>query len=228
MRNTLIAGIFAVYLLGLAVSAEALKIQDMCGAPPSEAGQYSCPPGDYFLVRPLFADGSCGDWVCCPANNDAQGSYNCEQGVPPTRSAISGPLKKLLGPRVTIPSLTLRPGTTRPSLVPQTVAPIQRRGIDSEVSSAQEQEATVEKQGMTGDAGQVEERGLSRAPMPGRMAPGGKVLTPGATFSALTKAECTGLGCKAVTDNACPDVGALKERCICKPGTKGVCIDAVK
>ncbi|MBM2846708.1 MAG: hypothetical protein HW407_2020 [Bacteroidetes bacterium] len=78
------------------------------------------------------------------------------------------------------------------------------------------------------DAGKVEERGLSRAPMPGRMAPGGKVLTPGATFSALTKAECTGLGCKAVTDNACPDVGALRERCICKAGTKGVCIDAVK
>jgi hypothetical protein len=78
------------------------------------------------------------------------------------------------------------------------------------------------------NAGEVVPRGLSPAMMPGRMAPAGKSLTPGATFSALTKAECTGLGCKAVTDNTCPDVGALKERCICKPGTKGVCIDAVK
>jgi hypothetical protein len=60
------------------------------------------------------------------------------------------------------------------------------------------------------------------------MAPAGKAFTPGPTFSALTKAECYGLGCKAVTDNTCPDVGALKERCICKAGTKGVCIDAVK
>jgi hypothetical protein len=84
-----------------------------------------------------------------------------------------------------------------------------------------------QKEGIS-DAGKVEERGLSRVPMPGRMAPGGRVLTPGATFSALTKAECTGLGCKAVTDNTCPDVGALRERCICKAGTKGVCIDAVK
>jgi hypothetical protein len=78
------------------------------------------------------------------------------------------------------------------------------------------------------NAGEVVPRGLSPAMMPGRMAPAGKSLIPGATFSALTKAECTGLGCKAVTDNTCPDVGALKERCLCKPGTKGVCIDAVK
>lgn len=75
---------------------------------------------------------------------------------------------------------------------------------------------------------EIGERGLSRAPMPGRMVPGGSVVTPGGSFSALTKAECTGLGCQAVTDNTCPDVGALRERCVCKGGTKGVCIDAVK
>lgn len=224
MRNTLIACIFAVYLLGLAVSAEALKVKDMCGGTPSDGVGMSCPPGDYFLVRPLWPDGHCGDWVCCPANNDAQGSYNCEQGVPPTRSAISGSLKKLLGPRVTIQGLSTRLGTTKP--VPGTT---QRRGVEQEPSSGQEQETTVEQQkGEKGDAGQVEERGLSRVPMPGRMAPGGRVLTPGATFSALTKAECYGLGCKAVTDTTCPDVGALRERCTCKAGSKGVCIDAVK
>lgn len=98
------------------------------------------------------------------------------------------------------------------------------QAADTPAPSTTVEEQTIEKN----DAGQVEERGLSRVPIPGRMAPGGRVLTPGATFSALTKAECTGLGCKAVTDNTCPDVGALRERCICKAGTKGVCIDAVK
>lgn len=87
------------------------------------------------------------------------------------------------------------------------------------------------KQG-TAPSGDVQERGIQRGtfggPLPGRMTPGGGTMTPGGTVSALTKAECTGLGCKAVTDNTCPDVGALRERCVCKAGTKGVCIDAVK
>jgi hypothetical protein len=78
------------------------------------------------------------------------------------------------------------------------------------------------------NAGEVAPRGLPPGTAPGRMSPAGKSFSPGVKFSALTKAECTGLGCKAVTDKTCPDVGALTERCICKPGTKGVCIDAVK
>jgi len=88
---------------------------------------------------------------------------------------------------------------------------------------------TVEEQkGESGDPGKVEERGLSRVPMPGRMAPGGKVLTPGGTFSALTKAECTSLRCSVVTDTGCPNVGGLTERCVCGGGGPGVCIDEVK
>ena len=225
MHRSFIVGATVLFLIGITVSAEALKIQDMCGGTPSEAGQYSCPPGDYFLVRPLFGDGTCGDWVCCPANNDAQGSYNCEQGVPPTRSAVSGALKKLLGPRVTIQGLTMRPGITR-----QAPGTTQRRGIEGNnpADPAPLTTTVEEQQAEKSDTGKVEERGLSRVPTLGRMAPGGRVLTPGGTFSALTKAECYGLGCKAVTDNTCPDVGALRERCKCKAGTKGVCIDAVK
>ena len=96
-------------------------------------------------------------------------------------------------------------------------------GADTPLSSGTPQEESA----TPADPGEVQERGLSRM-MPGRMAPGGKILAPGGTFSALTKAECTGLGCKAVTDNTCPDVGALKERCVCKGGGKGLCIDAVK
>jgi hypothetical protein len=88
---------------------------------------------------------------------------------------------------------------------------------------------TVEEQkGEMSDPGKVEERGLSRVPMPGRMAPGGRVLTPGGMNSALTKAECTGLGCKAVGDSSCPEVGLIRERCVCAGGGKGLCIDEVK
>jgi hypothetical protein len=88
---------------------------------------------------------------------------------------------------------------------------------------------TVEElKGETSDAGKVEERGLPRSPMPQRMLPGGRILGPGGTFSALTKAECTGLGCKAVDDTTCKDVGGLRQRCVCSGRTTGVCIDEVK
>jgi hypothetical protein len=202
-----------------AMPAHSLYVKDMCGGTPSDGAGMSCPPGDYLLIRPLFSDGTCGDWACCPKNAGGPSTgYNCEQGVPPTRGAISSSAKKFLGSHVTIQGMTMRPSTINPSLVPQTITPVQRRGVDAEPVSAQEQETT----------GAVESRGLSRPMMPGQMAPAGKSVMPGPRFSALTKAECTGLGCKAVSDNSCPDVGALRERCICKAGTKGVCIDAVK
>jgi len=88
---------------------------------------------------------------------------------------------------------------------------------------------TVEDQrGESGDPGKVEERGLSRVPMPGRMAPGERVFKPGGTYSALTKAECTSLRCSVVTDTGCPNVGGLTERCLCGGKGPGVCIDEVK
>ena len=88
---------------------------------------------------------------------------------------------------------------------------------------------TVEElTGKKSETDTVQERGLPRSPMPQRMLPGGRMLGPGGTFSALTKAECTGLGCKAVDDAACPDVGLLRQRCVCSGGTPGVCIDEVK
>ena len=68
MRNKLAAGAFAVCLLGLTVSAEALYVHDMCGGTPSDGAGMSCPPGDYYLLRPYFSDGTCGDWMCCPKN----------------------------------------------------------------------------------------------------------------------------------------------------------------
>jgi hypothetical protein len=131
MRSTLIAGLFGVSLLVPALPAQALYIHDMCGGTPSEGAGMTCPPGDYYLIRPLFSDGTCGDWVCCPKNAGGPSTgYNCEQGVPPTRGAISGTVKKFLGPHV-LPNLTAAPGTTKPT-APLTTAPIMRRGVDSE------------------------------------------------------------------------------------------------
>lgn len=135
MQKKLVAGTFAVCLLGLTVSAEALIIRDMCNQTSGDGQGNSCPPGDYLLVRPKHLDGTCGDWVCCPANNDKEGSYNCDKAVNPTRSVISGRLKNLLGPRTTVLDPGKSPGTTRPVL-PGTNAPIQRRGIEGEPPAA--------------------------------------------------------------------------------------------
>jgi len=136
MRNTLIAGLFAVYLLVPAMPAEALYVKDMCGGTPSEGASMSCPPGDYLLIRPLYSDGTCGDWACCPKNAGGPSTgYNCELGVPPTRSAVSGTLKKFLGLRVVIPNLTLSPATTKPAL-PGANAPIMRRNVEGEQPDA--------------------------------------------------------------------------------------------
>jgi len=81
MRSTLIAGLFGVSLLIPTLPAQALYIHDMCGGTPSEGAGMTCPPGDYYLIRPLFSDGTCGDWVCCPKNAGGPSTgYNCEQG----------------------------------------------------------------------------------------------------------------------------------------------------
>jgi hypothetical protein len=69
----------------------------------------------------------------------------------------------------------------------------------------------------------VQERAVPRTGL-GRV----PVLPKRNTGEALTKAECTGLKCKAVTDNTCGDVGGLRERCVCAGGGKGLCIDEVK
>jgi hypothetical protein len=91
------------------------------------------------------------------------------------------------------------------------------------VAAAEKDQAPAKEQSPPGD---VQERALPRV-TPGvtpsqRMAPGGQTAAP------LTKAECTGLGCKAVTDTTCKDVGGLRERCVCGKGTAGLCIDMVK
>jgi hypothetical protein len=102
------------------------------------------------------------------------------------------------------------------------------RSSNDVVHQASEQPGTLvaaetEKKTDPAPSGDVQERAIPRTGL-GTV----PVLPKRNTVSTLTKAECTGLGCKAVTDNTCPDVGALRERCSCKAGTKGLCIDEVK
>ena len=53
MRSTLIAGLFGVSLLVLALPAQALYVHDMCGGTPSEGAGMTCPPGDYYSNPPV-------------------------------------------------------------------------------------------------------------------------------------------------------------------------------
>ena len=129
MPRSFLIGATALWLMGMTVSAEALIIRDMCNQTSGDGQGHGCPPGDYLLVRPKYSNGTCGDWMCCPANGD--GSYNCEKAVNPTSSVISGQLKNLLGPRATV----LSPGGFGTSQQPTFQTPggaIQRRGIDEE------------------------------------------------------------------------------------------------
>ncbi len=123
------ATVAIIGLLTMAVPADALIIRDQCNQTSGDGQGNTCPPGDYVLLRPKDTNGKCHDWICCPANGD--GSYNCEKGVPPTRSAISGALKGLLGPRATVLEPAKGSGMTRPVL-PGMKAPVQRRGIEGE------------------------------------------------------------------------------------------------
>lgn len=129
MQRPFVIGATALWLIGMTVLAEALIIRDQCNQTSGDGQGNTCPPGDYMLIRPKDTNGKCHDWICCPANGD--GSYNCDKGVPPTKSAISGVLKNLLGPRATVLEPGKTPGSTRP-VFPGTNAPILRRGVEGE------------------------------------------------------------------------------------------------
>lgn len=127
--SALRATVAIIGLLVIAAPADALIIRDQCNQTSGDGQGNSCPPGDYLLIRPKYPSGVCGDWMCCPANGD--GSYNCDKAVNPTRSAISGALKNLLGPRATVLESGKSPGMTRPVL-PGMRAPTLHRGVEGE------------------------------------------------------------------------------------------------
>jgi hypothetical protein len=124
------ACVLGLSLVVITGSADALIIRDQCNQTSGDGQGNTCPPGDYVLVRPKDTNGKCHDWICCPANGD--GTYNCEQGVPPTKSAISSALKGLLGPRATVLSPSTTPGTRFQQVVPSTKVPFRSRGVEGD------------------------------------------------------------------------------------------------
>ena len=130
----IVLGLVAVIgLLGITGPAEALIIRDMCNMTSGDGMGHSCPPGDYLLIRPKYEDGKCGDWMCCPANNDGSGTYNCANATNPTSSAISGVLKNLLGPRAVVLEPGRVPPTRNQQIFQNQTAPILRgRGVEGE------------------------------------------------------------------------------------------------
>lgn len=123
------ATVAVIGLLVIAAPADALIIRDQRNQTSGDGQGNSSPPGDYLLIRQKYLSGVCGDWMCCPANGD--GSYNCDEAVNPTRSAISGALKNLLGPRATVLKPDKNPGTTR-LVLPGMRAPTLHRGVGGE------------------------------------------------------------------------------------------------
>jgi hypothetical protein len=102
------------------------------------------------------------------------------------------------------------------------------RGSNDVVHQASEQPGTLvaaetDKKTDPAPSPDVQERGMPRT----GLGPQVPVVPKRNIVSALTKAECTGLKCKVVTDTTCKDVGGLRERCDCGKGP-GLCIDEVK
>jgi hypothetical protein len=135
MHTKLFTCAIALCLLGIAASAEALPIiRDMCNQTSGDGQGHSCPGPNDLLIRPKYSDGTCGDWMCCPPNGD--GTYNCSNATNPTRSAISGALRGLLGPRATVLEPGRNPVTKNPSIFQNQNAPIMRRGVEGEQPGA--------------------------------------------------------------------------------------------
>ncbi|MES1201632.1 MAG: hypothetical protein ABUS57_09320 [Pseudomonadota bacterium] len=90
-RSLLIGFCFCVGAAGATISilapppAEAARpefIKDMCSETSGDSGGLECNSSTDMLVRPKYTDGTCGDWVCCPARGD--GTYDCEHGSSPS------------------------------------------------------------------------------------------------------------------------------------------------
>jgi hypothetical protein len=92
-----------------AVAAKPSIVRDMCAGTSGGGEGLECNSADDLLVRPLYSDGTCGDWVCCPPNGD--GTYNCNAGSSPSGTQLNH-TGVLTGPRATTLSLgsAVRPG----------------------------------------------------------------------------------------------------------------------
>ena len=75
-------------LVAIAASARGEPIiRDMCNQTSGDGQGHTCPGPNDLLVRPKYADGTCGDWMCCPQNPDGK-TYDCSHPTNPARGAI--------------------------------------------------------------------------------------------------------------------------------------------
>ena len=183
-----------VCLLGITIPAEAtLVIQDQCNQTSGDGQGHSCPGPNDLLIRPKYADGKCGDWMCCPPNPDGK-TYDCAHATNPTRSAISGVLKNLMGPRATVGD----PGTPfsapNPSFFQQR-APILGRGVEGEQSGQSESE-----QGAAPQGGDVQEPAIPRM---GLGAASFNCYCDGGTGTCTVTSDGTNSTCSKGPDGTC-------------------------
>jgi hypothetical protein len=112
----------ALYLGTPADAAKPRLVRDMCAGTSGGDPGLECNSSEDLLVRPLYSDGTCGDWICCPPNGD--GTYNCERGSSPGPSQLSSRARNFLGSRFVVATQGQTPRRPR---APVAVAPAQAR-----------------------------------------------------------------------------------------------------
>jgi hypothetical protein len=96
-------------------------VRDECTQTSGGGGGMECNSADDLLLRTKNADGSCGDWICCPPNGD--GTYNCDRGSSAGGSLLGTRVGGIVGQRVTTATTT----TATPPQTPTTASPVNRR-----------------------------------------------------------------------------------------------------
>jgi hypothetical protein len=102
-----------IVVLGYVAPAHAMRvIQDQCNKTSGDGGGHTCPGENYLLIRFQNADGTCGDWICCPENPDGK-TYDCEHGSSPAQTGIR---PRTVRPTVAYPGV-VAPPTTQPGIL---------------------------------------------------------------------------------------------------------------
>lgn len=123
MLRIIAALIVGLAILQLSLSSAAAKvkiIRDQCTQTSGDGMGNDCADPDAALVRTQNADGTCGEWMCCPPMDN--GNYDCANATSPKR-AFKNRFKDLRAPR----SDTVSPGETPPPSKNDPAAPARQR-----------------------------------------------------------------------------------------------------
>jgi hypothetical protein len=197
--QAVVLGLTAILcLFGITMPAEATPvIRDQCNQTSGDGQGHSCPGPDDLLIRPKYADGTCGDWMCCPPNPDGK-TYDCAHATNPTRSAVGGVLRNLLGPRASaVDPVMPFSSTNPPSFFQQQRAPIFRRGVEGEGEATNQ---AGSEQGPPSEGGDIQERAI---PRPGLGAASFNCYCDGGTGSCTVTSDGTNSTCSKGPDGTC-------------------------